>query len=231
MGHGRGAQPGAQAPADAAEECVSQLSVAPVEELSNQALHDAEERLALRRCRICFEGEQGEQGEPGEPLLQLSCSCRGEMGLVHATCANTWFRKRGNGVCELCRDQAYELPPHIVLELANAVQTRQSTLAAQLQQLTMNDQHPRERKAVLLVTLAFTVGLVLSAIIGWLVPSLRKSHMNLPAGLVPVCALIAVVHRPLHNLLPRTITGSWHSVGLLLAAFLVIDGSLLIQTI
>jgi hypothetical protein len=46
----------------------------------------------VRRCRICFEEEACESGEA---LLQLKCLCRGDLSLVHASCADTWFKRRG----------------------------------------------------------------------------------------------------------------------------------------
>ncbi len=61
-----------------------------------QALPAAEEgsvTLALRRCRICFESDT--VGDGAEPLVRLQCLCRGELSLIHASCANTWFKRRG----------------------------------------------------------------------------------------------------------------------------------------
>ncbi|CAG7910459.1 unnamed protein product [Brassica rapa] len=78
-----------------------------------------------RDCRICHlplettnkadeEGEdsdeQEEQGEEedeeeeeyyGLPL-QLGCSCKGDLGVAHSKCAETWFKIKGNMTCEIC---------------------------------------------------------------------------------------------------------------------------------
>ncbi len=94
------------------------------------------------------------------------------------------------------------------------------------------DAYPLTRKALFLSGLALTLGLVVAAVIGWTVPGLRKAHVNLPIGVAPLLLLVALLRNAIYDrLLPTAITSSWHAVGLLLAAFLTINGSLIMQAL
>lgn len=42
-----------------------------------------------------------EEGCYGLPL-QLGCSCKGDLGVAHSKCAETWFKIKGNMTCEIC---------------------------------------------------------------------------------------------------------------------------------
>ncbi|CAH8306289.1 unnamed protein product [Eruca vesicaria subsp. sativa] len=82
-----------------------------------------------RDCRICHlpletnkadeEGEDSDEQEEGEEEdearegdaeeeeyyglpLQLGCSCKGDLGVAHSKCAETWFKIKGNMTCEIC---------------------------------------------------------------------------------------------------------------------------------
>jgi hypothetical protein len=57
---------------------------------SGGAVDEPATPLALQRCRICFEGHTEK-----EPLIQLACACRGDLGLLHESCALVWFKKKG----------------------------------------------------------------------------------------------------------------------------------------
>lgn len=58
-----------------------------------------------RVCRIChldtFEG-----GKRLMDLIEIGCGCKGELGFVHSHCAETWFKLKGNRLCEICREIA-----------------------------------------------------------------------------------------------------------------------------
>ncbi|CAN8251739.1 unnamed protein product [Cochlearia groenlandica] len=41
-----------------------------------------------------------------DALLELGCSCKNELGLVHYACALKWFLNHGSTVCEICGNSA-----------------------------------------------------------------------------------------------------------------------------
>ncbi|XP_023645705.1 nucleoplasmin-like protein ANO39 [Capsella rubella] len=47
------------------------------------------------------ENEDEEEEYYGLPL-QLGCSCKGDLGVAHSKCAETWFKIKGNMTCEIC---------------------------------------------------------------------------------------------------------------------------------
>ncbi|KAJ0245698.1 hypothetical protein HA466_0181310 [Hirschfeldia incana] len=49
-------------------------------------------------CRIC----KLEVGSYGQGLIELGCSCKGDLAFAHRQCAETWFKLKGNEVCEIC---------------------------------------------------------------------------------------------------------------------------------
>ncbi|BAB09643.1 unnamed protein product [Arabidopsis thaliana] len=51
-----------------------------------------------RDCRICHLPLETNNGLP----LQLGCSCKGDLGVAHSKCAETWFKIKGNMTCEIC---------------------------------------------------------------------------------------------------------------------------------
>ena len=93
------------------------------------------------------------------------------------------------------------------------------------------DPYPRVRKVVILVSLATTLGLVLSAVLAWISPPLWRTKACLVIGFPSFALLFVAFHRSIHARLPRTVTSSWHSVALLLLAFAIVDGSLMLQII
>ncbi|CAL5345173.1 unnamed protein product [Camellia sinensis] len=38
----------------------------------------------------------------GLNLIELGCGCKDELGIVHAQCAEAWFKLKGNRQCEIC---------------------------------------------------------------------------------------------------------------------------------
>ncbi|XP_021647706.2 uncharacterized protein LOC110640641 [Hevea brasiliensis] len=54
-----------------------------------------------RDCRICHLGLEGNERENGA-AIDLGCSCKGDLGAAHKKCAETWFKIKGNMICEIC---------------------------------------------------------------------------------------------------------------------------------
>ncbi|KAL1193155.1 hypothetical protein V5N11_006424 [Cardamine amara subsp. amara] len=48
------------------------------------------------------EDEEDEEEEYYGLPLQLGCSCKGDLGVAHSKCAETWFKIKGNMTCEIC---------------------------------------------------------------------------------------------------------------------------------
>ncbi|KAF3785040.1 E3 ubiquitin-protein ligase [Nymphaea thermarum] len=47
------------------------------------------------RCRVCHEQSE-------EAIVELGCSCRGELAKAHRSCIQTWFCTKGSNKCEIC---------------------------------------------------------------------------------------------------------------------------------
>ncbi|KZV47078.1 hypothetical protein F511_33931 [Dorcoceras hygrometricum] len=63
--------------------------------------NDGEEReLSCRICHLNFEGNC--EDSKGEVRVELGCSCKGDLGVAHKHCAETWFEVKGNPICEIC---------------------------------------------------------------------------------------------------------------------------------
>ncbi|KAK4772572.1 hypothetical protein SAY86_014347 [Trapa natans] len=43
-----------------------------------------------------------EMGQSGDSLMELGCSCKSDLALVHYSCALKWFINHGSTVCEIC---------------------------------------------------------------------------------------------------------------------------------
>ncbi|XP_012068519.2 uncharacterized protein LOC105631129, partial [Jatropha curcas] len=54
-----------------------------------------------RDCRICHLGLESVEQENGV-AIELGCSCKGDLGAAHKKCAETWFKIKGNTICEIC---------------------------------------------------------------------------------------------------------------------------------
>ncbi|XP_010554899.1 PREDICTED: uncharacterized protein LOC104824487 [Tarenaya hassleriana] len=52
-----------------------------------------------RDCRICQLG-----AESGG--IELGCSCKDDLAIVHRQCAETWFKIKGDEICEICHSVA-----------------------------------------------------------------------------------------------------------------------------
>ncbi|KAA8524955.1 hypothetical protein F0562_011407 [Nyssa sinensis] len=59
-------------------------------------------------CRIChLSSEMSESLE----LIQLGCCCKGELGVSHRQCAETWFKHRGNSIARKCKRHTGRVSP------------------------------------------------------------------------------------------------------------------------
>ncbi|XP_059297673.1 uncharacterized protein LOC132050446 isoform X1 [Lycium ferocissimum] len=79
-------------------------------ELEMLKLHNKEER----DCRICHlsllksggisssGGDQVQESNSVGMAIELGCSCKGDLGAAHKQCAETWFKTKGNTICEIC---------------------------------------------------------------------------------------------------------------------------------
>ncbi|XP_021682456.2 uncharacterized protein LOC110666324 isoform X2 [Hevea brasiliensis] len=54
-----------------------------------------------RDCRICHLVLESNELENGA-AIELGCSCKGDLGAAHKKCAETWFKIKGNMICEIC---------------------------------------------------------------------------------------------------------------------------------
>ncbi|CAN8237199.1 unnamed protein product [Cochlearia groenlandica] len=54
-----------------------------------------------RDCRICHMSLDASNPESGVPI-ELGCSCKDDLAAAHKHCAETWFKIKGNIICEVC---------------------------------------------------------------------------------------------------------------------------------
>ncbi|XP_010423417.1 PREDICTED: uncharacterized protein LOC104708527 [Camelina sativa] len=54
-----------------------------------------------RDCRICHMSLDAANLESGVPI-ELGCSCKADLAAAHNHCAETWFKIKGNKICEVC---------------------------------------------------------------------------------------------------------------------------------
>jgi hypothetical protein len=53
-----------------------------------------------RACRVCHMGMDKNQD------IELGCACKADLALAHRQCAETWFKIKGNRICEICGSTA-----------------------------------------------------------------------------------------------------------------------------
>ncbi|VVB17602.1 unnamed protein product [Arabis nemorensis] len=85
----------------------NETSKAKAKEFHMVDLSSVEESDGQIICRIChFGSDQSPDRVSGKSvspdLIEIGCKCKNELGLAHFHCAETWFRLRGNSVCEIC---------------------------------------------------------------------------------------------------------------------------------
>ncbi|XP_010529781.1 PREDICTED: uncharacterized protein LOC104806533 [Tarenaya hassleriana] len=57
----------------------------------------------VRDCRIC---QLGVERESGGGEIELGCCCKDDLAIAHRQCAETWFKIKGDKICEICRSVA-----------------------------------------------------------------------------------------------------------------------------
>ncbi|KAG7574020.1 Zinc finger RING-CH-type [Arabidopsis suecica] len=53
-------------------------------------------------CRICHMGVETSGGGG----IELGCSCKEDLAVAHRQCAETWFKIKGDKICEICQSVA-----------------------------------------------------------------------------------------------------------------------------
>ncbi|XP_006655371.2 uncharacterized protein LOC102709370 [Oryza brachyantha] len=86
--------------------CVSECSLDDVDLEAGLAdiVKDSPDK-AEKCCRICHLGLESAAAESGAGMT-LGCSCKGDLSYSHKQCAETWFKIRGNKICEICSSTA-----------------------------------------------------------------------------------------------------------------------------
>ncbi|CAN4098782.1 unnamed protein product [Withania somnifera] len=91
-------------------------------------VHNKEEKT----CRICHLsllkcggiGDDDQLLEPSRGMtIELGCSCKGDLGAAHKQCAETWFKIKGNTICEICGAAAVNVIGGLASEASNATTT------------------------------------------------------------------------------------------------------------
>ncbi|KAG2332558.1 hypothetical protein Bca4012_017869 [Brassica carinata] len=54
-------------------------------------------------CRICH---LGVVETSGGGAIELGCSCKDDLAVAHRQCAETWFKIKGDKICEICQSVA-----------------------------------------------------------------------------------------------------------------------------
>jgi hypothetical protein len=86
--------------------CVSECSLDDVDlEAGLAEVIKGSPEKAERCCRICHLGLETAAAESGAGIT-LGCSCKGDLSYSHKQCAETWFKIRGNKICEICSSTA-----------------------------------------------------------------------------------------------------------------------------
>ncbi|CAD6333643.1 unnamed protein product [Miscanthus lutarioriparius] len=86
--------------------CVSEGSLEDVDlEAGLSEIIKASPEKAEQNCRICHLGLESTAAESGAGIT-LGCSCKGDLSYAHKQCADTWFKIRGNKICEICSSTA-----------------------------------------------------------------------------------------------------------------------------
>nr|GEY24007.1 hypothetical protein [Tanacetum cinerariifolium] len=66
--------------------------------------------IVTRDCRICQLSVDDDNDESQEDeLMELGCCCKDDLAFAHKHCADTWFKIKGNKICEICNsiEQTY----------------------------------------------------------------------------------------------------------------------------
>lgn len=105
-GAGAGDGEGEGAAGRGRKSCVSECSLDDVDlEAGLAEITKASPDKAERNCRICHLGLESAAAESGAGIV-LGCSCKDDLSCAHKQCAETWFKIRGNKICEICGSTA-----------------------------------------------------------------------------------------------------------------------------
>ncbi|KAJ4868615.1 RING/FYVE/PHD zinc finger superfamily protein [Raphanus sativus] len=69
--------------------------------LKTETVDDDDDDAAEQKSSIDDDIEMG-MVQHQDPLIELGCSCKNELALVHYACALKWFLNHGSTVCEIC---------------------------------------------------------------------------------------------------------------------------------
>ncbi|XP_023519519.1 uncharacterized protein LOC111782909 isoform X2 [Cucurbita pepo subsp. pepo] len=84
-----------------------------------------------RDCRIChLELESGGGRDHNDTPILLGCCCRGDLGTAHKHCAETWFKIKGNTICEICGATAQNVASQQINEPSNAAAAAAAAVAS-----------------------------------------------------------------------------------------------------
>ncbi|CAH2069469.1 unnamed protein product [Thlaspi arvense] len=86
------------------------------------------------------EAREDEEEEYYGLPLQLGCSCKGDLGVAHSKCAETWFKIKGNMTCEICGAMA--------MNVAGEQSNPESTVSAHSQATTGQTQIQTEPRGI-----------------------------------------------------------------------------------
>ncbi|KAL3518119.1 hypothetical protein ACH5RR_020708 [Cinchona calisaya] len=81
-------------------------------------------RAKIKECRICHlkmsvAGSGNSGGDDRSNIIELGCSCKGDLGSAHKQCAETWFKIKGNTTCEICGASAINIAGEQATEVNN----------------------------------------------------------------------------------------------------------------
>ncbi|KAK4376066.1 hypothetical protein RND71_006743 [Anisodus tanguticus] len=92
-------------------------------------VHNNKEEKSCRICHLSLLkcggiGDDDQLLEPsGGMAIELGCSCKGDLAAAHKQCAETWFKIKGNTICEICGATAVNIIGGQVSEASNATAT------------------------------------------------------------------------------------------------------------
>ncbi|RRT52251.1 hypothetical protein B296_00046080 [Ensete ventricosum] len=89
--------------------CVSESSLDDDDDDDDTEMRASEVKVNIdkveRDCRICHLNLEKAASESGVAIV-LGCSCKGDLAAAHKQCAETWFKIKGNKICEICGSTA-----------------------------------------------------------------------------------------------------------------------------
>ncbi|KAK1270421.1 hypothetical protein QJS04_geneDACA007618 [Acorus gramineus] len=147
--------------------CVSDCSVEMVESESGVMEIKVHATKVEKDCRICHMGLESGSQESGTPI-ELGCSCKEDLAVSHRQCAETWFKIKGNKICEICGVTAKNVIGTGEVELIEQLNETNSTAAPTQSMETRSFWHGHRFLNFLLACMVFAF------VISWLF------HFNVP---------------------------------------------------